>query len=387
MKAKMFKSNKKSKFLNLAWVPYIFILFEMLYMATPFAAFFYGVYEIPLNFLNENPITAWLIQTILPHFVETNSNILHLLINAGWILMALGSIAFIVGFVQIYYSKFTKKEAVTGGIYSLIRHPQYAAWILFGLGMSLVWSRLIVWIMFVSMTFIYYLLARAEERECMEKYPETYPLYYKKTGMFFPKIFNFGKINFPFPKNKLLYGATVFLIYASVVSITIFSAISLRNYTISKMSTYYGNDYWAVSVTYISPQITKMTIDIMLKDSKVQNEISKLFIDGDKKIFYVMPQSWILPELGMVGELADHNNPGRRPASHGNPEDTEPMKKRVLISKPKLIRETEPSEILYYLKQQVPQLYVDIDLEKGEVISISKPPFKGIYSDIPVPVF
>jgi len=380
-------SERKTKLLNLAWVPYVFILFEMLYMATPFAAFFYGVYEIPLKFLNENAVTAWLIQTILPHFVETNSKFLHFMINAGWIMMAIGLIVFIIGFIQIYYSKFAKKGAVTGGIYNLIRHPQYAAWILFGLGMSLIWSRMIVWIMYVTMIFIYYFLARAEERECMEKYPETYPPYFNKTGMFFPKIFSIGKIKIAYPQNKLKYAATVFLLYVCLVSITIVSAITLRNYTISKMSTSYGNDYMAVSVSYISPEITEKTIDIMLKDSAVQEEISKLNIDNDSKIFYVMPQKWILTELGMATEVSSEYRPQARTSSHGNPEDTEPTKKRVLISRAILIRETEPSTILNYMKQQIPQLYVDIDIEKGEVTGISIPPIEGIYSDIPVPMF
>lgn len=376
--------SKKNKLLKLAWVPYIIILFEMLYMATPFAVFFYSVYQFPLKFLNENPLTAWLIQTILPHFIETNSNFLHLLINAGWIMMTLGSIVFIIGFIQIYYTKFTKKGAVTGGIYKLIRHPQYAAWIFFGLGMSLVWSRLIVWIMFVSMVFIYYFLARTEEKECMEKYKETYPLYFNKTGMFFPKFFSFGRINITFPKNKFLYRATIFLIYVCVVSLTIFSAITLRNYTISKMSTAYGHDYMAVSVSYISPDITKKTIDIMLGDSAVQEELAKIFNVGDAKIFYVMPQSWIISELGMTTGL-NHNYD--MTVSHGNTEDTAPMKKRILVSLAKLIQETEPSGILNYMKQQIPKLYVDIDLEASKVIGVSTPPQEGIYSDIPVPVF
>lgn len=380
-------SKKKSKLLNLAWVPYVFILFEMLYMATPFAAFFYSVYQIPLKFLNENAVTAWLIQTILPHFVETNSNFLHFMIDAGWIMMAIGLLVFVIGFIQIYYSKFAKKGAVTGGIYNIIRHPQYAAWILFGLGMSLIWSRMIVWIMYVTMIFIYYYLARAEERECMVKYPETYPPYFNKTGMFFPKIFGFGKINIAYPQNKLKYVATVFLIYICVVGVTIVSAIKLRNYTISKMSTSYGKDYMAVSVSYISPEITKKTIDIMLKDSAVQKEISKLNIDSGSKVYYVMPQKWILTELGMATEISSEYRPQARAASHGNPEDTEPMKKRVLVSYAKLIQESEPSEILNYMKQQIPKLYVDIDLEKEEVIGISKPPYEGIYSDIPVPLF
>lgn len=70
------------------------------------------------------------------------------------------------------------------------------------------------------MIFIYYYLARAEERECMEKYPETYPPYFNKTGMFFPKIFSFGKIKIAYPKNKLKYAATIFLLYVCLVSIT-----------------------------------------------------------------------------------------------------------------------------------------------------------------------
>lgn len=383
----MSKKNNKSKFLNLAWLPYIFILFEMLYMATPFAAFFYSVYEIPLKFLNENVVTAWLIQTILPHFIETNSSFVHFIIDAGWIMMAIGSIVFLIGFIQIYYSKFAKKGAVTGGIYNVIRHPQYAAWILFGFGMSLVWSRLIVWIMFVSMIFIYYLLARAEERECMEKYPESYPNYYNKTGMFFPKIFSFPGFSIPFPKNKFLYAITIFLIYAGVVSITIFSAITLRNFTISKMSTAYGRDYMAVSVSYVSPQVTKKAIDFMLEDSGVQDELKRIFNVGEAKMFYVMPQSWILPELGMVAEFDDHNTPEQRIVSHGNSEDTQPMLKRVLVSRAILIQDVESSIILKYMKQQIPQLYVDIDIEKGEVLRISKPPVQGMYSDIPVPMF
>ncbi len=376
--------SEKSKLIKLAWVPYIIILFEMLYMATPFAVFFYSVYQFPLKYLNENQVTAWLIQTILPHFIETNSNFLHLLINAGWIMMTLGFIVFSIGFIQIFYTKFTKKGAVTGGIYKVIRHPQYAAWILFGFGMSLVWSRLIVWIMFVSMLFIYYLLARAEERECIEKFPDTYPQYLNKTGMFFPKLFGFNRINIPFPKNKFLYGATIILIYVCVVSLTIFSAITLRNFTISKMSTAYGHDYMAVSVSYISPGITRKTIDIMISDSTIQEQLEKTFNAGDVKIFYVMPLSWIISELGMTTDL---NRNYDMTVSHGNSEDTTPMKKRVLVSLAKLIQETEPSGIMKYLKQQIPKFYVDVDLETRKVIGISTPPQEGIYSDIPVPIF
>jgi len=241
--------------------------------------------------------------------------------------------------------------------------------------------------MLVSMIFVYYLLARAEERECMEKYPETYPPYFNKTGMFLPSLFGFVSLNISLPKNKFLYGAAILLIYFGAVGLTILFALTLRNYTISKMSTTHGKDYAAVSVTYIDPEITRKTVDIMLADSAAQSEMSKIFIDEKTKIFYVMPHSWVITELGMATQLNDRYNPQAGSLAHGNSEDTTPSKKRVLVSQAKLIMETEPTNILNYMKQQIPKLYVDIDLEDGKVIGVSKPPKSGIYSDIPVPMF
>lgn len=373
--------------MNLAWFPYFLILFEMLYMATPFAVYFYSVYQFPLKFLNENALTAGLIQTVFPHFVETNSQIIHWTVDAGWILMVIGLGAFLVGFFQIYYAKFRKKGAVTGGIYSFIRHPQYAAWILFGLGMALIWSRLIVWIMYVSMIFIYYFLARAEEKECMEKFPETYPAYFKKTGRFLPFFRSGSGFRIPFPESPAFYAASVFMIYVISITLTILSARVLREYSISCMSTAAGEGYMAVSLNYIPSEITQKTVDILLADQRVKARMDSLFTGGDAKIMYVMPQTWKVSELGMTTGFNEGDDPSARTVSHGNPEDVSPMKKRVLVSKAYLTEESEPGDILKNLKQQKPVMYVDIDLETGTVMSISFPPEEGIYSDIPVPVF
>lgn len=174
------------KLLKLSWIAYVIILFEMLYMATPFAVFFYGVYRFPLELLASGKYTAWLVQTVFPHFTWSSSVMVNVILSLSVPAMTAGLVVFITGFIQIYYAKFTKKGAVTGGLYRFIRHPQYTAWTLFGLGMSIFWSRLIIWLMFITMTFIYYFLARAEEKECLEKYPDTYKNYYERTGMFFP---------------------------------------------------------------------------------------------------------------------------------------------------------------------------------------------------------
>jgi protein-S-isoprenylcysteine O-methyltransferase Ste14 len=125
------KINKKAS-RSVVWVVYIVIFFEMIYMSTPFAIFFYSVYRLPLQFLNESSATAWLVQNILPHFTQTNSVVINFLLYASWPLMGIGLAMFLISFIQLYWAKFRKKGAVVGGLYRFIRHPQYVAWSVFG---------------------------------------------------------------------------------------------------------------------------------------------------------------------------------------------------------------------------------------------------------------
>ena len=89
----------------LAWIPYVLILFEMLYMATPFAVFFYGAYGLPLRILNSDDRTAWLIESIFPHFVHVRSPFINAALVISYPLMAVGLVIFVIGFAQIYWSK------------------------------------------------------------------------------------------------------------------------------------------------------------------------------------------------------------------------------------------------------------------------------------------
>jgi protein-S-isoprenylcysteine O-methyltransferase Ste14 len=166
---------------------YALIAFEFFYMASPFALYFYSVYAPGLNLPNNNPMLAWLSSFFLPHIViETASPLMNLHNIIGGVLAAVGLMACCVGASQVYYHKLARKGAVTGGIYNFIRHPQYAALIISGFGMLLLWPRYMVLIMFTAMLFVYYFLARAEERECEEKFGQSYIDYRNKTNMFLP---------------------------------------------------------------------------------------------------------------------------------------------------------------------------------------------------------
>jgi protein-S-isoprenylcysteine O-methyltransferase Ste14 len=139
---------------------YLMIGFEILYMISPFALYYYSVYGEGLSFVSDIPTFAWLTRFFLPHIAKTASTFLNVLVGVGWALASIGMTAFCIGAGQIYYYKFTRKGAVTGGIYNLIRHPQYVSLAVCGFGLLLVWPRYLVLLSFITMLFAYYFLAK-----------------------------------------------------------------------------------------------------------------------------------------------------------------------------------------------------------------------------------
>jgi hypothetical protein len=53
------------------------IVFEILFMISPFALHFYAAYGPVLDLLHHRPATAWLTKFYLPHFTETGSPVLN----------------------------------------------------------------------------------------------------------------------------------------------------------------------------------------------------------------------------------------------------------------------------------------------------------------------
>ena len=53
---------------------YALIAFEFFYMASPFAAYFYGVYGPGLDWLEGSETTSWLIRFFMPHLVEETTS-------------------------------------------------------------------------------------------------------------------------------------------------------------------------------------------------------------------------------------------------------------------------------------------------------------------------
>src|SRR5205814_3923774 len=152
---------------------YGLVMIEVIIMISPFAFYWYSLYAPTLQGLHRWRATAWMEAFFLPHSVITTSSFLEFMRwKLGAYCFSLGTLAFIFCAVQIYGAKVLRKGAVKSWLYSRIRHPQYLSLAVAGFGLLTMWPRIIILILYLGMLFIYYFLARFEERQVQSKFPE-----------------------------------------------------------------------------------------------------------------------------------------------------------------------------------------------------------------------
>lgn len=79
-------------------------------------------------------------------------------------------------------------EMVTSGLYSRLRHPQYAALFLITVGMLIQWPTILTAAMWPILTFMYYRLARREEGEMETRFGDQYLAYRQAVPMIWPRL-------------------------------------------------------------------------------------------------------------------------------------------------------------------------------------------------------
>ncbi len=163
-----------------AFLVYLAITLEMLFMVTPFALYYYSFYSPLLSGPSSLRAIAWLPAFFLPHLST------EILPSLGGVIFLLGLVGFFLCAFQLYYAKFRRRGVVQGGLYKRIRHPQYLFLGLAGLGLLIVWPRFILLLAYINMLWFYYLLARSEERRIEGRYGAVYREQTQRTWMFLP---------------------------------------------------------------------------------------------------------------------------------------------------------------------------------------------------------
>ena len=167
---------------------FFIMAFEVMIMISPFAFFFYSVFNPIFHWLDVYPATRWLTHFFLPHMILPPNLTLKVIRISGSMLFVIGCATFTICAIQVYLGKIFKREIANRGIYRYVRHPQYVSLGIWGVGMAILWPRFIVLATLSMMFLLYYFLAKDEEKRMVIQYGDSYREYMRNTGMFLPKI-------------------------------------------------------------------------------------------------------------------------------------------------------------------------------------------------------
>ena len=385
---------------------YLLIGLEIVIMISPFAGFFYAGYGPLLDFLYGIKTTAWLTGFFLPHAVAAKNNSLNFLNALGRSLFSLGLIAFLVGAVQVYSAKIRRKGIVSSILYRWVRHPQYLFLAISGLGLLLFWPRFLILVLYISMLFVYYILARNEEDRMLKQHGDSYAAYMQRTAMFVPgepggKIFRafFGWIKSPTLALAVGYGVALF--FALLV------AFGLRHYTISQISKIYlpKKQITAISILPNSDKAIQEALDVAYQDSLITTILSKYRQKGHKGfLVHLMPTDYMMQGL-FVTPFTSEARSIRKFSWRSIVRFVFPFlsrhshQKRMGRMNNKGVRlvfsqltwpdgKYAPADrALDFSVKHLPLLKVDIDLEKNSVQELEKTLNRNLWGQMPMPSF
>lgn len=125
-----------------------------------------------------------LLQTLLGWHGDAHSSPLHILSN----LLVVGGLFVLAAAWRVLYKAQREGTLAATGPYAIVRHPQYAAFIMIMFGFLIQWPTLPTLIMFPTLIWIYVRLAKREEKEALQSLGEVYAGYARQTPRFFPRL-------------------------------------------------------------------------------------------------------------------------------------------------------------------------------------------------------
>jgi protein-S-isoprenylcysteine O-methyltransferase Ste14 len=361
-----------------AWLFYAIFVLEILFMISPAALYFYSVYGPALSFLDRSPATTWLTQFFLPHISTTASPVLNLLGGLGWLLLLVGILFFLAGAVPLYWAKLRRRGAVTGGLYRFIRHPQYVGLAVMGFGVLLVWPRFLVLVSLIVMLFLYGVLARWEEAQCLARFGESYRAYQAKTGMFVPHPLSL-RLPRLLPASGPGRAVAAVVVFVAVMGLSVAVAFVLRDYSLSQVAAIYHDNVAILSPARLTADELDAAYRTAMNDAAVEAALDAA--KPTKQIVYVIPQDWYLPDLPV--EAA----PSSGGAPHGSA-DFDRSHYKLLFAR---ARSHDPAatgrEIVKAAYGLDPIIVAQVDIAARRVTGVETPPAHVRWGDIPTPMF
>jgi protein-S-isoprenylcysteine O-methyltransferase Ste14 len=278
-------------------IVFFIMAFEVMIMISPFAFFFYSVFNPIFHWLDAYPTTRWLTNFFLPHMILPPTLTLKIIRISGSILFVAGSLTFIICALQVYLGKIFKWGIANKGIYRFVRHPQYTSLGLWGIGMAILWPRFIVLATLSIMFILYYFLAKDEERRMVKQYGDSYMNYMHKTGMFFPLIWG-NRSTVPTSINPFI-AKNVFALFL-IMALVIGAGFACRYLTLNSIQLKSKDNVTLVS---IMPEDNKLDPVIL---SAIQSDHLNFLGKEKDYLGYEMPVDYIMQ--GMIANTGSEHH-------------------------------------------------------------------------------
>ncbi|MBU4311185.1 MAG: isoprenylcysteine carboxylmethyltransferase family protein [Candidatus Omnitrophica bacterium] len=406
-------------------IVFFVMAFEVMIMISPFAFFFYSVFNPIFKWLDQYMATSWLTSFFLPHMIMPPTLFLKTIRVLGSVFFILGSFTFIICALQVYLGKIFKWGVADKGLYKYIRHPQYLALGIWGIGMSILWPRFIVLVSLSVMFILYIFLAKDEERRMLKSYKETYKNYMSKTGMFFPKAMekNLSFIKQIIPESPIKYP----VISALIVILVVGAGFALREITLHSLYFETKNNISLLSMLPEDSRLEAVAIDGIIKAQR----LGKLdMLDASKNYLgYLMPGDYVMQ--GMIANTGGQFHLFKQhhtvmmitewvmhPFGHLRSSPTLHMAKMhgvdpamarrhhcpLGINDPSMDCKTCPyrrviidevsakpgtllsgKELLSFDTTRVPVVFIDINTKTGEIVNAKKVEKATAWADVPTP--
>jgi hypothetical protein len=274
------------------------------------------------------------------------------------------------------------------------------------------WPRFLTLVLFAAMLFLYYVLAKDEERRMLARHGDSYRAYVKRTGMFVPRAVEGlwqGEEGAPRPLGA---GRGTAVLLALLVA-SVGAGLVLRAYTVRHLPLESVADIDLIGITAEDAATGARLLRSVREDPAVLSRLQAEPVPpGGRRLVYVIPidytmqgmiadtgEEWKLftrhKTIGMITEYVIHpwSHLTEGHAGHAGPpasmHDSPGMKRRLIfmdVSSPAGELASPRADFGIGVRRR-PLFFVDVHLHTGEVLVVKDIAPGSGWGTVPTPMF